>query len=164
MNQLYRAVVTSPTSLPDTFLAISIIDNPQENVWSFSRSKDTQANGNYWIMPHFSFWSWPKPFIGSISEALSKIESIEAATTWEGKTSKAVWRGTAWYNSAGNTNMRPNLLAVTKGRDWADVEDLEWGNGGADAKNAIKIWDFCRYKYIIYTEVSGLDCAYKMVR
>jgi hypothetical protein len=139
--------------LPDTILALSVIDNPQENAWSFSRSNDPLEKGNYWIMPHFSFWSWPKPFIGTLDEVLDKIYDIESVMLWEEKISKVVWRGTAWYNSAGNTNLRPNLLQVTKGQAWADAEDLHWGQNAENATNIIKIEDFCKYKYIIYTEV-----------
>ena len=72
---------------------------------------------------------------------------------WEDKIDKAIWRGTGQFNSVGNIALRPNLLEATKGKSWADVELLEWGNNGVDAKNAIGIEDFCRYKYIIYTEV-----------
>ena len=104
-------------------------------------------------MPHFSFWSWPLPFIGTLDQALAKINRVEKETPWEKKIDKVVWRGTAWFNSAGNTALRPNLLQVTKKKEWADVENLEWENNGQAAKNAIGIEDFCKYKYIIYTEV-----------
>jgi hypothetical protein len=105
-------------------------------------------------MPHFSFWSWPLSFIGTHDEALSKIDQIEMEIPWENKTDKAVWRGTAWFNNAGNTALRPNLLAVSKEKEWADVQDLDWKSNGEKAPNAIPIEDFCRYKYILYTEVS----------
>lgn len=49
--------------------------------------------------------------------------------------------------------MRPKLLQVTKGKGWADVQGLELENQGMTAKNSIDIHDFCKYKYIIYTEV-----------
>jgi hypothetical protein len=104
-------------------------------------------------MPHFSFWSWPLPFIGTMDSALRKISDIEDSTPWEKKIDKVVWRGTAWFNSVGNTNLRPKLLEVTKGKDWANVEDLVWFNNGEKAKNSIPIEDFCKYKYIVYTEV-----------
>lgn len=107
-------------------------------------------------MPHFSFWSWPLPFIGSVDQALSRIARVEAvyAGRWRDKIEKVVWRGTAWFNSIGNTNLRPKLLEITKGKAWADVEDLKWVSNGENATNAIGIEEFCKYKYIIYTEVS----------
>ncbi len=50
-------------------------------------------------------------------------------------------------------NLRPKLLEVTKGQAWADVENLVWYESGAKSRNALKIEEFCKYKYIIYTEV-----------
>lgn len=150
LHQIQRAITTSPTPLPDTIFTYSIIDNPRQNSWSFSR--DPKMPGNYWIMPHFGFWSWPLPFIGTMDEALSKISKTEKETPWEKKIDKVVWRGTAWFNSIGNTALRPHLLAATKGKEWADVENLEWESNSKGANNSIKIEDFCRYKYIIYTE------------
>jgi hypothetical protein len=107
-------------------------------------------------MPHFSFWSWPLPFIGPVDQALSKIRAVEESFKgkWGHKIDKVVWRGTAWFNSVGNTDLRPKLLKVTKEKDWADVQNLEWVSNGEKAKNSIGIEDFCKYKYVIYTEVS----------
>ncbi|KAG4444387.1 hypothetical protein IFR05_000152 [Cadophora sp. M221] len=150
LHQIYRAITTSPTPLPDTIFTYSIIDNPRQNSWSFSR--DPKMPGNYWIMPHFSFWSWPLPFIGTMDEALTRISKVEKETPWEEKIDKVVWRGTTWFNSIGNTALRPHLLAATKGKEWADVESLEWESNSKGANNSIRIEDFCKYKYIIYTE------------
>lgn len=104
-------------------------------------------------MPHFSYWSWPKPFIGTIDQALTNIARVEGETPWEKKIAKAVWRGTVWFNSVTNANLRPKLLQVTKGKQWADVEETKWQDSGMGASNSIAIHDFCRYKYILYTEV-----------
>ncbi|CZR55918.1 uncharacterized protein PAC_05806 [Phialocephala subalpina] len=152
LHQINRAITTSPEPLPDTVFAFSILDTIRENAWCFARSNDPKVKGNYWVMPHFSFWSWPKSFIGTMDEALSKIDSIEDKIPWSKKIDKVVWRGTAWFNSIGNTALRPNLLATTKGKTWADVEILQWETNADSAKNAIRIEDFCKYKYIIYTE------------
>ncbi|RDL31112.1 Uncharacterized protein BP5553_09901 [Venustampulla echinocandica] len=152
LHQLHRALITSPTPLPDTVFSFSVIDNPRQNTWSFSRSNDPNIKGNYWVMPHFSFWSWPKPFIGTMDQALSKIDDVEKSIFWVEKINKVVWRGTAWFNSVGNLNLRPMLLQVTKGKEWADVQDMKWKTNGVMAENSIEVEDFCRYKYIIYTE------------
>jgi hypothetical protein len=132
----------------------SILDYPRLGAWSFSRSNHPEATGNSWLMPHFSFWSWPLQFIGIMDEALTKIEKVERETPWEEKLDKAVWRGTGKFNSAGNTQLRPQLLALSEGKEWADVQALNWESQGQKAKNAIAIEDFCKYRYIIYTEVS----------
>jgi hypothetical protein len=104
-------------------------------------------------MPHFSFWAWPLPFIVTLDSALARISAVETSTPWSKKIDKVVWRGTAWFNSVGNTNLRPKLLQVTKGKEWADIEDLKWFNNAEKARNSLLIEDFCKYKYIIYTEV-----------
>lgn len=104
-------------------------------------------------MPHFSFWSWPISFIGTIDEALSKIERIEKNTHWTDKIDKAVWRGTGWFNTVGNKDLRPSLILKGKEKEWADIEALKWNTNGESAENAIGIEDFCKYKFIVYTEV-----------
>jgi len=73
---------------------------------------------------------------------------------WRDKVDKVVWRGTVWFNNVGNTDLRPKLLKNTKGRDWADVETLKWVENGQGANNSLKIEEFCKYKYVVYTEVS----------
>ncbi|KUJ18869.1 uncharacterized protein LY89DRAFT_613994 [Mollisia scopiformis] len=152
LHQIYRALITSPEPIPDTIFTFSILDTVRENVWCFARSNDPKIQGSYWVMPHFSFWSWPKSFIGTVDEALAKTDVIERDIPWSKKIDKVVWRGTAWFNSIGNNALRPNLIAATKGKDWADVQILEWGTNADSAKNALNIEDFCKYKYIIYTE------------
>ena len=154
LHQIHRAIVTSSEPFPDTIFAFSILDTIRQNSWCFARSNDPNIKGNYWVMPHFSYWSWPKSFIGTIDEAVSRIEILEKDIPWSKKINKVVWRGTAWFNSIGNKQLRPNLLAATKDKAWANVEISEWGTNADSAKNAIRIEDFCRYKYIIYTEVT----------
>ncbi|PMD33840.1 hypothetical protein L207DRAFT_589394 [Hyaloscypha variabilis F] len=152
LHQLHRALITSPTPLPDTIITLSILDTPHTHALSFARPNDPKIPSLYWLMPHFSFWAWPLPFIGTVDSALSRISTIEASYPWEKKIDKVVWRGTAWFNSVGNTNLRPKLLEVTKGQAWADVENLVWYESGAKSRNALRIEEFCKYKYIIYTE------------
>lgn len=161
LHSLHRALITSPAAgrdIPDTTFTFSILDTPRNNSWSFSRSNDPEVlkEGNYWVMPHFSGWSWPKPFIGPLDDALRKITGIEKDFDgqWRNKIDKVVWRGTGWFNSAGNVNLRPDLLAKTTAKEWADVQAMEWIMNGERANNSIPIQEFCRYKYIIYTEVS----------
>ncbi|APA08906.1 hypothetical protein sscle_04g036760 [Sclerotinia sclerotiorum 1980 UF-70] len=153
LHQLHRAVITSPSPLPNTIFAFNILDTPMNNSWAFSRSNDPHIeNGNYWVMPHFSFWSWPLSFIGTVDQALSKIEDIEKNTQWTEKIDKAVWRGTGWFNTVGNKDLRPGLIQKGKEKEWADIEALKWNTNSESAENAIGIEDFCRYKYIVYTE------------
>lgn len=162
LSQIQRAIQTSPTPLPDITFTVSVLDTPRDHIWSFSRPSLSNDNGEYWMMPHFSFWSWPKPFIGTIDQALANIESVEKKTPWNKKIGKAVWRGTVTFNSVSNVNLRPKLLQSTKGKEWADVEQMNWANQGMAANNSIDIHDFCKYKYILYTEVGDVTWSHTL--
>jgi hypothetical protein len=147
--------MTSPTAIPDTIFSLNFQDSPFGTSWTYSRPADRSQSApgtRNFLMPHFSFWAWPLPFIGSISRAATAIASIESSLPFREKIPKAVWRGTAWFNSVHNPRLRQNLLKAAGERtwDWADVEALKWEAG--NASNALRIEDFCRYKYVIHTE------------
>lgn len=158
LHQLHRALITSPTALPDTIFSLNFQDSPFGTSWTYSRPADrsqVSPGARNFLMPHFSFWAWALPFIGSMSRAASAIDTIESSLPWREKTPKAVWRGTAWFNSVHNPRLRQNLLKAARERtwDWADVEALRWeGGDGKNASNALKIEDFCRYRYVLHTE------------
>jgi hypothetical protein len=110
-------------------------------------------------MPHFSFWAWNLPFIGSMSraaQATTDLEASYAGAKWHTKIPKAVWRGTTWFNSVHSPRMRQNLVLAAKGQPWADVQPLDWqstpGQKVNNATNALRIEEFCRYKYVVHTE------------
>lgn len=157
-------------------------------------------------MPHFSFWNWPLPFIGSIARAEKAIARIEADLPFSRKYPRVVWRGSTRFESVYRPTLRRDLLRVTKGMVWADVRalesydmvtesfqsstkgsgkgeegsekgdlaeggDFEWESGGGGGKRggkgdrgdeaedgggnattALRIEDFCRYKYVLYTD------------
>ncbi|KAH8814888.1 hypothetical protein F5884DRAFT_154746 [Xylogone sp. PMI_703] len=148
LHSLHRAIVTSPSPLPNTLFTLNINDEPRSNSWSFSRSDNPRIPKNPWLMPHFSSWSWPLPFVGPLDEALVKIEKLEKAAPWREKINKVVWRGTAWFNPDWNMALRPKLVEVAGGKPWADVAIWD----GESGDNTINITDFCAYKYIIYAE------------
>ena len=99
-------------------------------------------------MPPFGLWSWPLTRLGTADEILSRIDQVEAEMSWDEKISKVVWRGTPHFNPLGNPRLRQNLLETVKGKEWADVEGTKDGKW-------LRMEDFCRYKYIVYTEVTG---------
>lgn len=172
LHQLHRAILTTPSSdapLPNTLISLNFQDQPFGTSWAYSRQADPQsrpgatdgdANARTWLMPHFSFWAWKLPFIGSMGRAAEAIATLEAATSSFGaKIPKAVWRGTTWFNSVHNPRLRANLIGATKDKPWADVEALKWDtvstdtkNGERTASNSLMIEDFCKYKYVLYTE------------
>ena len=155
-------MLTSPEAIPDTHFAINFQDSPWGAAWAYSRAAFStiggkpfrKTNDRAFLMPHFSFWAWPLPFIGSISRAGMAIEAIEDLTPFSAKDPRAIWRGTHWFNSIANPYLRQNLLAVTKGKKWADVEALErrTEEKGSGYANAIPIEGFCKYKYVLHTE------------
>ncbi|KFY87769.1 hypothetical protein V500_06777, partial [Pseudogymnoascus sp. VKM F-4518 (FW-2643)] len=162
LSQIYRAIITSPTPLPSTTFSLTVSDSPRSGSWSFARpalSPTTAAEPptNHWPMPHFSFWTWPNPQVGPFDAVLAKISRIEAATRWGEKIDKAVWRGTVWFSPIGNKDLRKALVRLGKGKGWADIEHVR-----DDARNAttgvvvegnkIPIEEFCKYKYVIYTD------------
>ncbi|KAK4159335.1 lactation elevated protein 1 [Cladorrhinum sp. PSN259] len=169
LHQLYRAILTSPSPIPDTVFNLNFQDQPFGIAWAYSRSatapflKQTKKISRSFLMPHFSFWAWDLPFIGSMSRAASAITSLESSYThsWHSKIPKAAWRGTSWYNSAHSPRLRQNLLAAARDQEWADVQKLEWTASSSshdpntkqqNATNALPIEEFCRYKYVIHTE------------
>jgi hypothetical protein len=105
-------------------------------------------------MPHFAFWAWPLPFISSLPHASAAVSLIEADLPFREKDPRAVWRGTAWFNNGAGANprLRQDLLKLAQNKSWADLQDLKWETNGKDAANALRIEDFCRYKYVIHTE------------
>jgi hypothetical protein len=152
LHALHRAILTSPTALPDTALALNIEDLPRRNTWSFARSDDQWTPDNVWVMPHFSGWSWPLEYVGTLDEALATIDAYEANTTWAEKDARVVWRGSPWYNPEWNAGLRHNLISMAEDKPWADIQAT--GKTGLEAKNnTLKITDFCRYKYVLYVEV-----------
>lgn len=100
-------------------------------------------------MPSFASWAWPKANLAAIDDVLRRIEHVEQTVKWEDKIDKVVWRGTPWFNPIGHTSLRQDLLKATKGKAWADVEAL---STVSNTTNSIKIEDFCRFKYVVYTE------------
>ncbi|KAK4100015.1 hypothetical protein N658DRAFT_428689 [Parathielavia hyrcaniae] len=178
LHQLHRALITSPSPLPDTIFTLNFQDQPFGTAWAYSRHADPSfgssssddPNRRSFLMPHFSFWAWDLPFIGSMSRAAQAISSLEASygyldppppgrrgqkkkSKWHTKTPKAVWRGTPSFNSVHSPRMRQNLVRAARDQPWADVEALDW-TGGSDrnASNALPVEGFCRYKYVVHTE------------
>ncbi|KAK0615013.1 glycosyl transferase family 90-domain-containing protein [Bombardia bombarda] len=167
LHQLHRALLTAPAPLPDTIFSLNFQDQPFGTAFTYSRAADPALrskapDARSFLMPHFSFWAWNLPFVGSMWRAADAIAALESANyntpeKWQsGKIAKAVWRGTAWFNSVNSPQLRQKLLATARGKPWADVQALDWATGGGgsnkNASNALKIEDFCRYKYVVHTE------------
>ncbi|KAK5629134.1 hypothetical protein RRF57_004849 [Xylaria bambusicola] len=173
---------SSPSShIPNTIFAFNHHDDPLPNTFSYSRPADpvllTTPSGSpkrFFPIPHFSFYSWPLPFIGSMQRAAHQISLLESSLPFSEKIPRAVWRGTTWFNNPRAGRLRQNLVRAfgtsedsanpnrEKARKWVDIESLDWSSSGLkrgrgdsgerNATNALRIEDFCKYKYIIHTE------------
>ncbi|KAB5571749.1 hypothetical protein GE09DRAFT_1200754 [Coniochaeta sp. 2T2.1] len=173
LHQLHRAVITTPTRLPDTIITINVNDQPFGSAFSYTRPAfRPPSSGSHgpsltraFLMPHFSFWAWPLPSIGSIGRATAATGMIESQIPFSRKDRRVAWRGTMGWNSAHYPASRENLLRLTEDADWADVQALHGYEIEADGStaisgkvnstttnNALMIEDFCRYKYVLYTE------------
>ncbi|KAI5860120.1 hypothetical protein GGS23DRAFT_614282 [Durotheca rogersii] len=179
LHQVARALLTAPAAdadgpLPDTVFAFNHADDPVSPSWSYARAADPAFDGprrRVFPIPHFSFYAWPIPTVGSFARAAAAISRVEAELSssssssalpppadldpdqdrpppwWAAKIPKAVWRGTTHFNHPRAGRMRQDLVAAARGAPWADVEPL-----AADGANALPIEDFCRYRYVVHTE------------
>ena len=98
-------------------------------------------------MPDFGFYSWPEPKIGAYHEVQRNAIAMDQRVSWKKKIQKAVWRGAIL-----GLEIRRTLLEVTKGKDWADVKTLDWGNQESFEQDRLSMDDHCKYKYVIHTE------------
>jgi hypothetical protein len=173
LHQIANALLTWPTSedpAPDTVLVFNHDDSPHPSTLSYcrpaSRGGENGGGGRgiddsrrIFPVPHFGFYAWPISTIGSFGRAAAAISELEDGLVdypggsvdgrwwWDRKIPQAVWRGTPWFNSptSGSGRMRQDLLTATRNKTWADVEATTGGN-------ALPIEDFCRYRYVVYTE------------
>lgn len=154
----------------DTVFSINIQDQPFGSAWTYSLpgyAAPTAGNapiGRSFLMPHFSFWAWRPPMIGSFARAAAAISKIEEEVPFAHKKPQAVWRGTTRFASAHHPELRQQLLEATRNQPWADVQALDWlpdvNNvtkevntlAMQEASNSLMIEDFCRYKYVVHTE------------
>ena len=174
LHQIANALLTWPGSgsssgsgtdaIPETVIAFNHHDDPLPQTWSYARPADPvldTPSAHYFAIPHFAFYSWPSPTIVSLADAARRIGALEdgdSGLKWADKDPRAVWRGTTWFNNARAGRARQNLLHAARGKAWADVEALSSGSkssssgSGSGSNNALDIADFCRYRYIVYTE------------
>jgi hypothetical protein len=100
-------------------------------------------------MPLFTSFSWPTQHLGPLASLLARINIIESLyPSYAAKIDKVIWRGTPHFSPPGTPSLRHSLLAATKHKAWADVLPY-------NASTALPIEQFCRYKYVVYTEGVG---------
>ena len=69
---------------------------------------------------------------------------------WEKKVPKALWRGAVKTNK----ELRGVLMEATKGKPWADVDQVTWKSSAdvTEDSAALPIVDHCSYQFLIHTE------------
>lgn len=101
-------------------------------------------------MPDFGYWSWPLELVGEYDQIRAAMRENEVE--WDKKISKALWRGALKTNK----QVRGALMRATRGKEWADVEEVTWKNmtdvTGGSAAAALPIAEHCAYKFLIHTE------------
>ncbi|KAI0486965.1 glycosyl transferase family 90-domain-containing protein [Xylaria cf. heliscus] len=131
LHQINRALITSPEKLPDTVFSLNIRDQPYGTAWSYSRPAYAAPASalppiqRAFLMPHFAFWSWPLPSIGSLARAAEAVARIEESLPFAKKDPRVVWRGSARFNGVHHPTLRLDLLRATAGAEWADVRALD---------------------------------------
>jgi hypothetical protein len=123
LQSIHRSISVLPDSkvLPNIEFILVVDDmaeNPSEPLWALSRRpQDTRL----WLMPDFAFWSWDLPGLGPYDEVVSEIARSEGEDGgWSRKKPSLFWRGKLPMAP----KLRNELVAVTKGKEWSDVEPL----------------------------------------
>jgi len=151
LNQIDRAILASPGPLPDIEFSFVVKDIPDEEhahhtVWALTRQTDDQET---WLMPDFGYWSWPLDLVGAYEQI--RMEIHQNRKDWRDKVPKALWRGALKTNK-----IRASMFEATRGKKWADVEEVRWKNrlqiAGSSAPFAMPMVDHCAYQFLIHTE------------
>lgn len=149
LDNIYRAIVTSPSPVPNIEFSIKINDevnltdaNPDTTFWTFSRNIHNPVHEQLWVIPDFNFWAYPR-VAGSFSDF--QYRALQAGKDFDEKIPKLVWRGTLDFNA----DIRRPLLEQTKDKPWSDVARVDEDIGN-DFR--ISMEDHCRYKFAVHTE------------
>jgi hypothetical protein len=151
LNAINRAILATQENIPDIEFSISISDvadpsHKKRSIWALSRRSGEVEK---WVVSDFGYWSWPLGMIGEYTQFLSQVKETEKG--WETKIPKIVWRG-----AAGTNSIRKDLLAVTKGQEWADVEEVFWKSAtelkAGSVETALTMPQHCNYQFVMQTE------------
>ncbi|KAH9992694.1 glycosyl transferase family 90-domain-containing protein [Xylariaceae sp. FL0662B] len=156
LANLYRALAAVPDrarSVPDVEFVLDIEDRaargkeqePDRIRWAWARRRADDPT--LWLVPDFDGWSYPDDGVGSyvqFREDVAELEREYRPRAWHGKAAKLSWRGSL----AVNARLRGDLVAAARGRNWSDVEPIDWH----DRSNVLPMRDFCRFQYVAHTE------------
>jgi hypothetical protein len=133
-NIEFAAVVDDMSLIPSG-------NNITYTAWAFTRHIPDHGEDKLWIIPDFNFYASPPRTTSFIEQ--QRRASVHDLHVMD-KIPKAVWRGVKWTNE----DIRGPLLDVTNGKDWADVEEVNWEY----PNNTMRMEDMCKYMFTIHTE------------
>lgn len=148
LSAINRAITTSPSPIPNiefSFVATDIADEShvQRTIWALSRLPSEEET---WVMSDFGYWSWAVDLIGGYEDIRKQISGLE--TDFDMKKKQVVWRGARKTNP-----MRENLIRGTEGKEWADVESVDWRDARhVKSVEAFSIPEHCGYQFVLQTE------------
>ena len=109
---------------------------------AFTRRFDSAKQEAVWLIPDFNFFGSPLAG-GSWQQMQRRAASYDSEIA--DKIQKVFWRGVTWTNE----ELRGSLLQSAEGKDWADVEVVDWKER---TPNMMEMDDFCRYMFLVHTE------------
>ncbi|KAK5201953.1 hypothetical protein LTR16_000882 [Cryomyces antarcticus] len=98
-------------------------------------------------MPDFNFWAWPGVGIRSFAELRDKIEEEEV--DFVDREMKLVWRGSV---DVAAHDVRAALLRQSMGKEWSDVQSLDWSNRTDVDTKLLSMDEHCGYAFVAQTE------------
>jgi len=124
LQNIHRAILTSPEPIPNMEFSIKINDRielnntfPNVTTWTFSRNISDPVMEQVWLMPDFNFWAYPRvaPAYGEYQR-----QALEIGDNFAAKKDLLVWRGTIAFNPI----IRGDLLKQTENQTWSDVKKV----------------------------------------
>ncbi|KAG2443181.1 hypothetical protein HYH02_009258 [Chlamydomonas schloesseri] len=118
-----------------------------------------------WMYPDFSYYDWPEIGMPPYSAIRRRTGAVTSGLPFAARSNKLFWRGGSHRHVP--SVVRKALLGKLERRaDIADVKRIPpfeeiYANASAAAATFTALWDFCRHKYIIYTEGNSWSARLK---
>lgn len=150
LNALQRAITAYGGELPNVEFTFDVHDaalvtpDGNQTTWAYTRRPHQEK---LWIMPDFGLYAWPDVGLRSYSELQMILDNEE--DDFMAKIPKIVWRGSL---AVGSHDVRSGLVEHTKGKEWADVQELDWHNKTNIQERLLSMPDHCQYMFLAQTE------------
>ncbi|KAL2353033.1 glycosyl transferase family 90-domain-containing protein [Cryomyces antarcticus] len=149
LHSLHRAITATDETLPDIEFTLTDHDSAdigdvEHTTWAFARLPEQEK---LWLMPDFNFWAWPGVGIRSFAELRDKIEEEEV--DFVDREMKLVWRGSV---DVAAHDVRAALLRQSMGKEWSDVQSLDWSNRTDVDTKLLSMDEHCGYAFVAQTE------------